>query len=58
MARIQGRMHQGSAWETTARGKKGSTMKRITLAAIAAATFVILYAGKDDLRRFRRMYTM
>ena len=33
-------------------------MKRITLAAIAAATFVIVYAGKDDIRRFRRMYSM
>ena len=33
-------------------------MKRITLAAIAATTLVILYAGKDDIRRFRRMYTM
>jgi hypothetical protein len=41
-----------------ARGKKGSTMKRITLAAIAATTLVILYAGKDDIRRFRRMYSM
>jgi len=33
-------------------------MKRITLAAIAAATFVILYAGKDDIRRFHRMRSM
>jgi hypothetical protein len=33
-------------------------MKRITLVAIAATTLVILYAGKDDIRRFRRMYTM
>jgi hypothetical protein len=42
-----------------AREKKGSTMKRITLAAIAATTLVILYAGgKDDIRRFRRMYSM
>jgi hypothetical protein len=33
-------------------------MKRITLAAVAAAAFVILFAGKDDIRRFRRMYSM
>jgi hypothetical protein len=33
-------------------------MKRITLAAIAAATVVILYAGKDDIRRFHRMHSM
>jgi hypothetical protein len=52
-------MHQGiGVGELTATRKKGSTMKRITLAAIAATTLVILYAGKDDLRRFRRMYSM
>lgn len=33
-------------------------MKRITLAAVAATTFVILYLGKEDIRRFRRMYGM
>jgi hypothetical protein len=33
-------------------------MKRIALATIAATTLVILYAGKDDIRRFRRMYSM
>jgi hypothetical protein len=33
-------------------------MKRIISAAIAAVTFVILYAGKDDTRRFRRMRSM
>lgn len=33
-------------------------MKRITLAVIAAAAFVVLYAGKDDIRRFRRMRNM
>jgi hypothetical protein len=33
-------------------------MKRITVAAIAAATVAILFAGKDDIRRFRRMYSM
>jgi hypothetical protein len=38
--------------------KKGSIMKRITLAAIAATALVILYAGKDDIRRFRRMHSM
>jgi hypothetical protein len=34
-------------------------MKRTTLAALAAATFLVvaiaLLAGKDDIRRFRRM---
>ena len=33
-------------------------MKRITVAAIAAAAVVILFAGKDDIRRFRRMRSM
>jgi hypothetical protein len=33
-------------------------MKRIAVAAIAAATFVIIYAGQDDIRRFRRMRSM
>lgn len=58
MVRIQGACTKDRRGRPAARGKKGSTMKRITLAAIAAATFVILYAGKDDIRRFRRMYTM
>jgi hypothetical protein len=43
---------------TSEEGKRGSTMKRFTVAAIAAATVVILFAGKDDIRRFRRMYSM
>jgi hypothetical protein len=52
-------MHHGTGVRIThGDGKKGSTMKRITLAAIAAATLVILYAGKDDIRRFRRMRSM
>jgi hypothetical protein len=42
----------------TAQGKRGMTMKRITLAAIAAATVAILFAGKDDIRRFSRMRRM
>ena len=33
-------------------------MKRITVAAIAATAIVILFAGKDDIRRFRRMRSM
>jgi hypothetical protein len=33
-------------------------MKRFTVAAIAAATVVILFAGKDDIRRFQRMRSM
>ena len=33
-------------------------MKRITVAAIAAATIVILVAGKDDIRRFHHMRSM
>jgi hypothetical protein len=33
-------------------------MKRITVAAIAAATAVVLFAGKDDIRRFYRMRSM
>jgi hypothetical protein len=52
-------MHHGiGVGITHGEGKKGSTMKRITLAAIAATTLVILFAGKDDIRRFRRMYSM
>ena len=45
-----------SRWE--GRFYQRTTMKRITLVAIAATTLVILYAGKDDIRRFRRMYSM
>jgi hypothetical protein len=35
-------------------------MKRITWVALGATTFVALalYAGKDDIRRLRRMYSM
>ena len=42
------------------RKKRGSTMKPITWVALGAATFVALalFAGKDDIRRFRRMYRM
>ena len=52
-------MHHGTGVGTThGDAKKGSTMKLITLAAIAATALVILYAGKDDIRRFRRMHSM
>jgi hypothetical protein len=35
-------------------------MKPFTLVALGAAAFVALalFAGKDDIRRFRRMYRM
>jgi hypothetical protein len=35
-------------------------MKLITLGALAATAFVALalFAGKDDIRRIRRMYSM
>ena len=33
-------------------------MKRITWAALAAAAFLVLLAGKDDIQRFRRMRSM
>jgi hypothetical protein len=35
-------------------------MKHATWAWLATATFlaVVLIAGKDDIRRFRRMYSM
>jgi len=33
-------------------------MKRITLAALAAAACLALLAGKDDIRRFRRMHSI
>ena len=40
--------------------KRGSTMKPITWLALGATAFVALalFAGKDDIRRFRRMYRM
>ena len=38
--------------------ERGSTMKRFTVAAVAAATVVILFAGKADIRRFHRMRSM
>jgi hypothetical protein len=46
--------------ELAPRKKRGSTMKPITWVALGAATFVALalFAGKDDIRRFRRMYRM
>ena len=44
--------------QLTAKGKETPTMKRFTVAAIAAATVVILFAGKDDIRRFHRMRSM
>jgi hypothetical protein len=35
-------------------------MKRTTWAALAAAVIVVVavFAGQDDIRRFRRMYSM
>jgi hypothetical protein len=33
-------------------------MKLITVAAITAATAVILFAGRDDIRRFHHMRSM
>jgi hypothetical protein len=35
-------------------------MKRTTWVALAATAFLVLalFAGKDDIRRFRRMYSM
>lgn len=46
--------------ELAPRKKGGSTMKPITWLALGAAVFVALalFAGKDDIRRFRRMYRM
>jgi hypothetical protein len=40
--------------------KRGSTMKPITWLALGTAVFVALalFAGKDDIRRFRRIYRM
>jgi hypothetical protein len=52
-----------SGWareELAPRKKRGSTMKPTTWLALAAAAFVAaaLFAGKDDIRRFRRMQRM
>jgi hypothetical protein len=46
--------------ELAPRKKRGSTMKPITWLALSATAFVALalFAGKDDIRRFRRMYRM
>ena len=46
--------------ELAPRKKRGSTMKPITSLALGAAAFVALalFAGKDDIRRFRRMSRM
>jgi hypothetical protein len=46
--------------ELVPRKKRGSTMKPITWLALGAGAFVALalFAGKDDIRRFRRMYRM
>ena len=46
--------------ELAPRKKRGSTMKPITWLALGTAAFVAvaLFAGKDDIRRFRRMYRM
>ena len=46
--------------ELAPRKKRGSTMKPITWLVLGAAAFVAvaLFAGKDDIRRFRRMYRM
>jgi hypothetical protein len=56
-----GGTRSGSArGELAPRTKRGSTMKPITWLALGAAAFVALalFAGKDDIRRFRRMYRM
>ena len=46
--------------ELAPRKKRGSTMKPITWLALGTTAFVAvaLFAGKDDIRRFRRMYRM
>jgi hypothetical protein len=33
-------------------------MKRTVWAVLAASVFLIVFAGKDDIRRLRRMYAM
>jgi hypothetical protein len=46
--------------ELAPRKERGPTMKPITWMALGAAAFVALalFAGKDDIRRFRRMSRM
>jgi hypothetical protein len=46
--------------EFAPRKRRDSTMKPITWLALGAAGFVALalFAGKDDIRRFGRMYRM
>ncbi len=46
--------------ELAPRKERGSTMKPITWLGLGATAFVALalFAGKDDIRRFRRMYRM
>jgi hypothetical protein len=56
-----GGTRSGLAREELAPSKKrGSTMKPITWLALGATAFVALalFAGKDDICRFRRMYRM
>jgi hypothetical protein len=51
--RISGRKQP---WQLNQKG--GRTMKRIAWAALAATACLALLAGKDDIRRFYRMYSM
>jgi hypothetical protein len=56
-----GGTRSGLAREALApRKRRGSTMKPITWLALGATAFVALalFAGKDDIRRFRRMHRM
>ena len=39
-------------------GRKARTMKRIVGAAVVTVVAVALVAGKDDIRKFYRMYSM
>jgi hypothetical protein len=57
---VPGGTRSGLAREELAPRTRGSTMKPITWLALGAAVFVALalFAGKDDIRRFRRMYRM
>jgi hypothetical protein len=50
----------GLAREELAPQEERPTMKPITWVALGAAAFVALalFAGKDDIRQFRRMYRM
>lgn len=52
----------GCAGRTRAGKERCSMMKRTTWAALGAAAFlgvvIALLAGKDDIRRFRRMHDM